>query len=187
MAQGDRVDAAQTTLAMASKSEDYTTPVIHRGSLYDKVSGLASDAKFNIVATSVAGTVRNVAIDLREMGSIPRTLSNVVSYVNNKLSSAGASSRLEAVDQTPKTTNTIVGGRVMATKYTGAKQYALKVDVRANENVSFQPVNANPAFYAVGTTASGARLIKLEDVGGAAGQPASTRSARLPRPIRSAR
>lgn len=170
LSQGDRVDAAQTTLAMASKSEDYTTPVIHRGGLYDKVSGLAIDAKFNIVATSLGGTVRNVAIDLSEMGSIPRTLSNVVSYVNGKLSAAGAASRLEAVDQTPKTVNTVVAGRVIATKYTGAKQYALKVDVNASEKVSFQPVDADPAFYAVGTTASGARLIKLGDVGGAAGQ-----------------
>ncbi len=171
LAQGDRVDAAQTTLGMPVKSEDYTTPVIHRGSLYDKISGLASDAKFNIVATSLAGTVRNVAIDLSEMGSIPRTLSNVVSFVNNKLSAAGASSRLEAVDQTPKSTNIIIAGQVKTTKYTGPKQYALKVDVRADEKVAFEPVNANPAFYALGMTGSGARLIKLEDVGGAVAQP----------------
>lgn len=171
LAQGDRVDAAQTTLAITSKSEDYTTPVIHKGSLSDKVSGLASDAKFNIVATSAGGTVRNVAIDLSEMGSIPRTLSNVVSYVNNKLSAAGASSRLETVDQTPKTTSTVVGGRVVTSKYVGAKQYALKVDVRANETVAFQPATTTPAFYAVGTTGAGARLIKLEDVGGTTAQP----------------
>ncbi len=171
LAQGDRVDTAQTTLAMVSKSEDYTTPVIHRGSLSDRVSGLASDATFNIVATSAGGTVRNVAIDLAEMGSVPRTLSNVVSHINTKLSAAGASSRLEAVDQSPKTVNTIIGGRVVATKYVGAKQYALKVDVRSNESVAFQPATSDPAFYAVGTTASGARLIKLQDVGGAVGQP----------------
>jgi len=171
LAQGDRVDAAQTSLGMPTKSEDYITPVIHRGSLYDKVSGLANDAKFNIVATSAGGTVRNVAIDLSEMGSVPRTLGNVVSYVNNKLAAAGASSRLEAVDQTPKTVNTIIAGQVKTTKYTGAKQYALKVDVRADERVAFTPVNANPAFYAVATTSSGARLVKLEDVGGTAGQP----------------
>lgn len=171
LAQGDRVDAAQTTLGMATKSEDYLTPVIHRGSLADKVSGLASDAKFTITATSAGGTVRNVAIDLSEMGSIPRTLGNVVSYINGKLSAAGAASRIEAVDQTPKTTNTIIAGQIRTTKYTGPKQYALKVDVSASERVAFTPVNANPAFYAVGTTSSGARLIKLEDTGGAAGQP----------------
>ncbi|MBL8547423.1 MAG: hypothetical protein JNL81_13235 [Hyphomonadaceae bacterium] len=171
LAQGDRVDTTQTTLAMPTKSEDYTTSVIHKGSLADKVSGLASDAKFNIVATSSGGTVRNVAIDLSEMGSIPRTLGNVVSYINNKLSAAGASSRIETVDQTPKTTTTVLAGRVATVKYTGAKQYALKVDVRANETVAFQPATSAPAFYAVGATGSGARLIKLQDVGGTAGQP----------------
>lgn len=171
LAQGDRVDAAQTTLAMPSKSEDYVTGVIHKGGLYDKVSGLASDATFDIVATSAAGAVRNVAIDLSEMGSIPRSLGNVVSFVNNKLSAAGASSRLEAVDQTPKTTTIVIAGRTITSKYTGSKQYALKVDVRAGERIAFEPVAGNPAFYAVGATANGARLIKLEDVGGATGQP----------------
>jgi hypothetical protein len=171
LAQGDRVDAAQTTLALPSRSEDYVTGVIHKGGLYATVSGLAADAKFNIVATSFGGTVRNVAIDLSEMASIPRTLGNVVSFINNKLSAAGASSRLEAVDQTPKTNTIIVAGKPVTTTYTGSKQYALKVDVRAGETVAFEAVGAAPAFYAVGTTASGARLIKLEDVGGTAGQP----------------
>ncbi|MGD9981727.1 MAG: hypothetical protein AB7H66_01375 [Hyphomonadaceae bacterium] len=171
LAQGDRVDTAQTTLAIPSKSEDYVTGLIHRGGLYETVAGLADDAEFNIVATSAGGTVRNVAIDLSEMGSLPRSLSNVVSFVNNKLAAAGAASRLEAVDQTPKTTTSVVAGRAITSRYTGAKQYALKVDVRAGERVAFEPVNAEPAFYAVGTTASGARLIKLQDVTGAAGQP----------------
>lgn len=170
LAQGDRVDATQSTLSLPTKSEDYLTGLIHRGGLYTKVAGLADDAKFNIVATSSAGTVRNVSIDLSEMGSLPRSLGNVVSFVNSKLAAAGASSRLEAIDQTPKTTNVNVGGRIVQTRYTGSKQYALKVDVRAGERVAFEAVGANPAFYAVGATASGARLIKLQDTDGAAGQ-----------------
>lgn len=172
LVQGDRVDKTQTTIALPVSSEDYQTPVIHKGGLYDKITGLAVDADFNIVATSAAGTVRNVAIDLAEMGSIPRTLGNVISFINGRLSAAGASSRLEAVDRTPKTNTIILGGRAVETRYTGAKQYALKVDVRAGERVAFQPVNANPAFYVVGDSANGARLIKLQDVGGLPGQPA---------------
>ena len=54
LAQGDRVDAAQTTLALPTKSEDYVTPILHRGGLYDKISGLDANAKFDIVA-DVAG------------------------------------------------------------------------------------------------------------------------------------
>ncbi|MGD9965663.1 MAG: hypothetical protein AB7T59_04030 [Hyphomonadaceae bacterium] len=171
LAQGDRVDAAQTTLALPSNTEDYVTGVIHKGGLYQKVAGLADDAQFNIVATSAGGTVRNIAIDLAEMGSVPRTLSNVISFVNAELTAAGAASRLEAADLTPKTSTMVVAGRAVTSKYVGAKHYALKVDVRAGESVAFAPVNSAPAFYAVGATASGARLIKLEDVADAAGQP----------------
>src|SRR5690606_19256973 len=62
LAHGDRVDSAQTTLALPIKSEDYTTGIIHRGGLYERLSGLDANAKFEIVATSAAGTVRNVTI-----------------------------------------------------------------------------------------------------------------------------
>ncbi len=171
LVQGDRVDKTQTTIALPSKTEDYQTSIIHKGGLYEKITGLASDAQFNIVATSLAGTARNVAIDLSEMGSIPRTLGNVISFINNRLSAEGASSRLEAVDLTPKTNTIKLGARTIETRYTGPKQYALKVDVRAGERVAFEPVAAAPAFYVLGTNASGARLIKLEDVGDASGQP----------------
>jgi hypothetical protein len=171
LVQGDRVDTTQSTIALPIKSEDYQTAIIHKGGLYDKVTGLASDAKFNIVATSAGGTVRNVAIDLSEMGSIPRTLGNVTSFINGRLIAEGASSRLETVDVTPKTTTLVIGSRTIETRYIGPKQYALKVDLRAGERVAFEPVNATPAFYMVGASANGGRLIKLEDVGGAAGQP----------------
>jgi hypothetical protein len=171
LVQGDRVDTTQTTLALPIKSEDYQTGIVHRGGLYEKVSGLAPDAKFTIVATSAGGTVRNVAVDLAEMSSIPRTLGNVISFINGRLGAAGAASRLEAVDLTPKTNVINLGGRTIETRYTGPKQYALKVDVRAGERVALTPASAAPAFYVVGTAGAGARLIKLEDVGGAAGQP----------------
>jgi hypothetical protein len=171
LAQGDRVDAAQTSLAMPARTEDYLTGIIHKGGLYDKVTGLAPDAQFTITATSQAGTVRNVAINLADMGAIPRSLGAVVSFINSKLAAAGASSRIETVDQTPKTTAIALAGREITQKYTGAKQYALKVDVRAGEKVAFNAAVANPAFYVVGDSASGPRLIKLEDVGNVAGQP----------------
>lgn len=171
LAQGDRVDAAQTTLALPTKSEDYVTPILHRGGLYDKISGLDANAKFDIVAVSQAGTERRVSIDLAQMGAMSRSFGNVLSFINGKLAAAGASSRLEASDQTPKTSTVVLGGKTITNKYVGPKQYALKVDVRANERVSFEPVDADPAFYVVGQTSGGARLIKLSDVSDTAGLP----------------
>lgn len=171
LAQGDRVDAAQTGLALPSRSEDYVTGVIHAGSLSSVVSGLDPNARFDIVATSSTGTVRRVAIDLSELGTQPRSLGAVVSFVNSKLSAASAASRLETEDRTPKESTQVVGGRVVKSRFTGARQYALKLDIRAGESVAFEPVGAAPAFYAVGEANGAPRLVKLADVSGAVGQP----------------
>lgn len=171
LAQGDRVDAAQSTVALPQKSEDYVTGVIHRGGLYTTVSGLAADAQFTITAKSAAGVTRNVAIDLAEMGSVARTFGAVISHINGRLAAAGVSSRLEAADQTPKTTKVVVAGQTIERRYTGSKLYGLRVEVRANETVSFSAPAAAPAFYAVGETGKGARLIKFADVGEASGEP----------------
>ena len=172
LAQGDRVEEAQSTLALASQSEDYVTGIIHKGSIASAITGLDKNAKFEIVAQSATGTVRNVSIDLSQMGTMTRSLSNVVSFINSKLSAAGAASRIETVDQTPKTTKAIVGGKVIESRYTGARQYALKVDVRSSELVSFKAVDGEPAFYVAGDVSNGSRLIKLTDTTGDAGQAA---------------
>lgn len=184
LAQGDRVETAQTTLALTSQSEDYTTGIIHKGSLSGALTGLDPSARFDIVATSANGAERRVAIDLAQMGSIPRSLSNVVGFVNSKLSAAGAASRLEASDQTPKTTTIMVGGKPLETRYTGSRQYALKVDVRSSERVAFEAVAGERAFYVAGDVKNGARLVKLTDVSGDAGQPVwLTRPGATPDPI----
>jgi len=172
LVQGDRVDAAQTGLALPIASEDYATGVIHRGGLFDRVAGLDPDAHFTITATSAAGTVRAVDVDLADMGSIPRTLGNVVSHINARLSAAGAASRVEANDLTPKETSIVLGGRTVKRRYTGPKQYGLKIDVRGSEAISLQAQASAPAFYVVGAAGNGARLIKLTDVGDQPGQPA---------------
>jgi len=172
LAQEDRVDTSQTSLAIGRSSEDYVTGLIHRGSLAESLSGLDPDARFDIVATSLVGVKTRVAIDLSELGSIPRSLGNVISFVNSELASAGVSTRLEAENITPKSTKIVIGSQVIEQPYVGQRQYALKVDVRGGETVAFEPVGGEPAFYVVGQTGSaGARLVKLADVGGEAGQP----------------
>jgi hypothetical protein len=171
LAQGDRVDSAQTTLAMPSKSEDYLTGYIHRGGLYDKLAGLDPNGQFTISAKSTSGAVKNVTIDFAQMGSMTRSFGSVISFINGRLASAGVATRLEAADITPKETTTTLAGRTVTSRYTGPKQFALKVDVRGGESVSFAAASTSPSFYALGTTQSGARLIKIEDVGGEGGQP----------------
>lgn len=171
LTQGVRADAAQTSLALPTRSEDYATGYKHRGGLYDKVAGLDPNAQFTVQATSAAGTVRTVAIDLSEMGSIPRTLGAVINHINAELIAAGAASRIEAQDLTPKETTAVVAGRVIKKRYAGPKEYGLKIDVRAGESVSLTPAASEPAFYMLGAVGGGARLIKMIDASGAPGQP----------------
>src|SRR5262249_40653180 len=76
IAEGDRMDSEKTTLAMAPGDEDYTSTVLQKGGLTGAIAGLDPNAKFDVVATSSSGTKRAVTIDLSQMGSIPRSLSN---------------------------------------------------------------------------------------------------------------
>lgn len=171
VALGDRADEVMTKLGIQIASEDYTTRPIHRGSLTDTISGLDPNAQFDIVVTRLSGAVHTVSIDLAQMGSLPRSLNGVVSFINQRLVLAGVETRVKAEDLSPKTTEVKVGGQTFTRPYTGLHTYALKVDVRAGEKVAFEAPSAATAFYVAGQTASGGRLIKLEDVFGAAGEP----------------
>ncbi|MET0182494.1 MAG: hypothetical protein ABW199_06375, partial [Caulobacterales bacterium] len=171
VAQGDRVDEATTKLGISKVTSDYVTGMIVRGSLTSTIPGLASDAKFDIVAKSVGGTERRISIDLAQMGSLPRSLGQVVKFINQKLTAAGAATRVEAVNQAPKTQTVKVGSTTVERAYTGLGQWALKIDVNAGETVSFETPATKPAFYVLGSSLNNSALIKLEDTDGAAGQP----------------
>lgn len=171
LAQGDRVDAAQSTVAIPAPDDDYVTDVIHKGGIAATFSGIARDAEFEIQAISAGGATQTIAISLADLGGLSRSLANIVNHANGKLAAAGVASRLEIVDRTPKTTTMVVGGRAIESRYLGPRQYALKVDVRAGERIAFEPTDAAPAFYALGDAATGARLIKLSDIDGAPGEP----------------
>ncbi|MDX2235923.1 MAG: hypothetical protein NW203_00025 [Hyphomonadaceae bacterium] len=173
---GDRLDAAQTKLGLAVKTSDYLTGIVHRGSLSARVPGLDANAAFSIAVKGPSGQTQTVAIDLAQMGSIPRTFGAVISFINQRLAAAGAASRIEAVNQAPKTETAIVGGQLVERRYTGQPQYALKVSQKGGETLSFSANATSPAFYAIGQTSgsqsgAGARLIKFQDTDGAAGEP----------------
>ncbi|MGE0046355.1 MAG: hypothetical protein AB7T08_11405, partial [Hyphomonadaceae bacterium] len=172
LAMGDRQNSVGSKLGVPIVSEDYITAPLHRGRLTDTIAGLPSDAQFDIVVKSAAGATQTVTIDLAQMGALPRSLGGIVNFINARLSAAGVQTRIEALNQAPKTVEVNVGGTNFTRPYTGAGEYALKIDVKGGETIAFSAPDTRPAFYAVGQSASGARLIKLEDMMGAAGEPA---------------
>ncbi len=171
LAAGDRVDQAVSRLGVPVADADYVTRTLVRGSLTSLVPGLPSNAAFTMVAITPGGTERRVDIDLADMGSTPRSLGGIVSFINNRLSAAGVATRVEAVNQAPKTQSVRVGGQTVERTYRGPGEWALKIDSNAGERISFEAIDGRPAFYLAGQTLSGGRLMKIEDTDGAPGQP----------------
>ncbi|MGE3143493.1 MAG: hypothetical protein AB7L65_09245, partial [Hyphomonadaceae bacterium] len=171
VAAGDRVDSATTTLGIAMARDSYTTGQLVSGSLVSTIPGLPANAKFDIVALTASGANKRVTIDLAQMGSLPRSIGSIVSFINSKLTAAGLSTRFSTVNQAPATQKVVIGGKTVDRPYTGPQMLAIQVTPHGGEKISFEAAAAQPAFYVTSATSTGGKLTKLEDASGAAGQP----------------
>ena len=129
----------------------YITDTLYSGQLDDEIPKFQGAAKFDVAVTKF-GVNSNVSMDLSEMGAQPRTISNVVSYMNGKLEAAGFETRF-AVERTVGEERTVqVNGQTVKLPATG-DDFALRVKGDSTEKLSFSAPAAAPAVYI--TTAAG--------------------------------
>lgn len=129
----------------------YTTDTIYSGQIDDPVPKFQGAVSFD-VSVKAFGVTKTVTMDLNEMGSTPRTMSNVVEYMNGKMKAAGYNTAF-AVQRTAGQERTIqVGGKPVTLPATG-DDFALKVKGDSAEQISFSAPTAAPAVYV--TTKSG--------------------------------
>ncbi|RZJ45447.1 MAG: transcriptional regulator [Brevundimonas sp.] len=173
LVQGTASSTSKTTAAVARDGAISVTGPIHEGSPDDLSPAFAGEVQFNITVKKGDNTTSAVSIDLTDMGTKPRTLTNVLDHINSKLTDAGVETRIgrELVKPEPKTIT--VGGKT-TTLPAGADQFALVVRGVTTEKVSFTPVTAADAVYVVqnaGTT-GGLQMLKFQsDTGGSAPAP----------------
>ncbi len=120
-------------------SFDYATKtLVNNANLANPLPGLSASDSFTI-AVKKGSTTTNVDIDLSQIsGSL--TLDNVVSYVNQTLSSDGFATRFQKV---------LTAGTVLdPTKAT----YGLQVSPGGAETVSLSSSDATPSLYLAGST-----------------------------------
>ena len=123
----------------------YTTDTLFSGQADAEVPRFQGDVSFAVAVKSF-GVTTNVTMDLSEMGSTPRTMSNVVSYMNGKLKAAGFNTSF-AVQRTPGQERTVqVGGKPVTLPATG-DDFALKLNGDIAEQVTFSAPTAAPAVY----------------------------------------
>jgi hypothetical protein len=145
LTQGAVATSAKTTAGVAKAKTEYVTAPLVTGSSGDLVAAFAGDVKFTIKAKGVNVT-KTVDVDLTDMGSTPRTLANVINFINGELQDAGVVSRFgtQRIPAVPKTTT--AGGKTI-TLPAGPDQWAMKVKVDTGETISFSAPQTAGAVY----------------------------------------
>lgn len=143
--QGKVSSSLKTTIGAQAETDVYTTRTVYAGTLNGEVPAFQGDVRFSAKVVK-GGTTSNVDFDLTEMGSTPRTMGNVVNYLNGKLHDAGVSTKF-AVSRTPGAAQTVqVGGSTIKLS-AGPDTFALQVKGNSVEQMTLTPVASNPAIF----------------------------------------
>jgi len=142
----------ETTVGTPQESDTYTTGTLYSGPSDGVVPAFQGDIAFSVNLASTSGPSTTVNFNLDDMGSTPRTMANVINYLNGQLSAAGVTTRFQAVS-TPGTpvTTTVNGQTVDLTS--PPNNYALEIVGSPTEVPTFTASSAAPSVFI--TAASG--------------------------------
>ncbi|MEI9892241.1 MAG: hypothetical protein WDN45_18875 [Caulobacteraceae bacterium] len=180
--------------------QTYTTGVIATGDESQPLSVFQGDVQFNInVASKYATTTVtnpdgtkttvpasppvNVPIDLTGMGSTPRTIDNVVNYINNQLKAAKVTTRFAAANLgSTASTTTYPNGQTATVK--GTSQWGLTINGSSTETVSFSASSTAAAVYVSSKTGGaqsfhGSSVDPITGLASAGGQSATATGEQL--------
>ena len=149
---------SQTSSASTpQQASSYTTPALNTTGNSDAVvPSFQGDVSFN-VGVQLGGTALNVPINLDDMGSTPRTMGNVVAFMNAQLSNAGARGVSFSSAPIAPTPDTIQVAGKTVTVSAGNQSWALQLNTNSAETVTLSAPSEGPAVYVgqvVGNTSS---------------------------------
>jgi len=144
LALGTDRSSTSSTLKVTTGDSSYESPPL-ANTLTDDIPALAGAMVFNIAVKRIGQTI-NVPIDLSNLGAQPRSLANVIGYINTQLAAAGVDTRLASnrFPGQPQTVN--VGGKAV-TVAPAQDQYGFKVNVSTGESVTFSAPQTAGAIY----------------------------------------
>ena len=144
--QGTTFTADKTTSGVPQETDNYNGATVYTGPANAPIPAFQGDVQFNLNVTKGTSTQVNVSFDLSEMGSTPRTMANVLDYLNSKLKAAGVSTRFaeQVIPGTAQTTT--VGGKTITLPAT-QNQYGLTIQGNSVEKLTFSAPTSDPAVY----------------------------------------
>jgi hypothetical protein len=137
--------SAKAAIGVPKTIAEYTTATIYSGASSEEVPAFAGDVQFTLSAKKL-NTTQAIDVDLNDMGSTPRTMSNVTSFINGKLADAGLTTRFSVV-RTAGVPKTITAGGKTTTLPAGPDTYAFKIKGDTTEKLTFSAADAKPALY----------------------------------------
>jgi hypothetical protein len=144
--QGKVSSSLKTTIGPAAETDLYTTRTIYSGTINGEVPAFQGAVKFSATVVK-GGTTSNVDFDLSEMDpATPRTMGNVVNYLNGKLQAAGVSTRF-AVSRTPGQAQSVKVGNSTVKLSPSPDTFALQIKGNAVEKLTLTPTASTPAIY----------------------------------------
>ncbi|HEX8472363.1 MAG TPA: transcriptional regulator, partial [Brevundimonas sp.] len=160
--QGTSTSISKTTAAVPRDSAVSITGPVHEGSLDTPVTAFQGDTKFNItikVPVGLSTNTTSVPIDLSGMGSTPRTMDNVLGYINKQLETAGFQTRIgrQQIKEEPRTVQ--VNGKAV-TLPAGPDKWALAIRGASTETVGFNAAATSDAVYVLQTAGNAAQTTK---------------------------
>lgn len=144
LALGTDRSSVSASLKISTGDSSYETPPL-ANSLTDDVAAWDGNVQFNIAIKQV-NTTTNIPIDLSALGSQPRSVANVITYINQQLAAAGLATRF-ASNRFPGQAQTVTVNGKAVTISPAQDQYGMKVNVSSGETVTFSAPQTAGAVY----------------------------------------
>ena len=162
----------ETTAGVPQETDTYTTGLTAT-SANTVLPQLTGNVAFTATIQPLQGPAKTVDFNLADLGSTPRTLANVVTYLNAQLAAAGVTTRFSdqlisagtsstassTVASSASSTTSSSGSSSGASSASGATsatdslpQIALTIQGSALETVSFSAASTTPAVYVAQTS-----------------------------------
>ncbi|CAN1509955.1 hypothetical protein MCEMIH16_00765 [Caulobacteraceae bacterium] len=142
---GDTMISNKSAVGVPRAKAQYLTGTVYTGVPNGPVPGFAGDTAFTI-AVKRGNTTHTINVDLADMGSGPRTMGAVTSFINGKLEAEGLQTRFSVV-RTPGEPRKVTTGGTTVTLPAVADDYAFKISGDTTETTTFSAATTRPAVY----------------------------------------
>jgi len=148
---GAVMNSDKSSVGVPKSNYGYVTNTIYSGQVDDEVPAFKGAVSFTM-SVKKFGVSTDVTMDLSQMGTTPRTMSNVVSFFNDQLAAAGFDTEFAVERTVGQERTTTVNGQTVKLPATG-DDFALRIRGDSTEALTFSAPAPKPAVYI--TTAAG--------------------------------